>query len=82
MLSSGILDIITFAKEVGEVMFSPCLFVCLFVCLSVCEQLPDNNFSCGVMKLSEINCCVKIWNLFNFERPRSKVKVVQKVKFT
>ena len=24
----------------------------LFVCLSVCEQLPDHNFSCGVMKLA------------------------------
>ena len=40
-----------------EVMFLP-LFVCLFV---VCEQLPDHNFSCGVMKLAEINCYVKIW---------------------
>ena len=26
----------------------------LFVCLSVCEQLPDHNFSCGVMKLTGI----------------------------
>ena len=40
---------------------SVCLSVCLFVCLSVCEQLPDHNFSCGVMKLAGINCCVKIW---------------------
>ena len=40
-------------------MFSP---VCLFVCLSVCEQLPDHNFSCGVMKLTGINCYVKSGN--------------------
>ena len=53
----------TSANKVGEVMFSP-----LFVCLSVCEQLPDHNFSCGVMKLSGINCCVKIWKWFIFER--------------
>ena len=31
-----------------------------FVCLSVCEQLPDHNFSCGVIKLAGINCYVKI----------------------
>ena len=49
-------NVITSANEVGEVLFSP-----LFVCLSVCEQLPDHNFSCGVMKLSGINCYVKIW---------------------
>ena len=54
------------------------------MCLSVCEQLPDHNFSCGVMKLSGINCYVKICKLFFFERSRSKVKVKveQKVKFT
>ena len=57
----------------GGIVFTPvCLFVCLFVCLSVCEQLPDHNFSCGAMKLSGINCCVK-W--FIFEKSRSKVKV-------
>ena len=32
-----------------------------FVCLSVCEQFPDHNFNCGVMKLSGINCYIKIW---------------------
>ena len=54
-------------------MFSP-----LFVCLSVCEQLPDHNFSFGVMKLAGINCWVNIWKWFHFERLRSKVKVEQK----
>ena len=51
---------VTSDKEVVEELFSP-LFVCLSVCLSVCEQLPDHNFSCGVMKLPGINCYVKIW---------------------
>ena len=64
----------------GSIIFTPCLFVCLFVC----EQFPDHNFSCGVMKLSGINCYIKIWKWFIFERSRSKVKVKveQKVKFT
>ena len=44
----------------------------LFVCFSVCEKLPDHNFSCGVMKLAEINCYVNMWKLFNFERSRSR----------
>ena len=30
-------------------------------CLPVCEQLPDHNFSCGMIKLSGINWYVKIW---------------------
>ena len=44
------------ANEVGEVMFLQ-----QFVGLSVCEQLPDYNFSCGVMKLAGINCHVNMW---------------------
>ena len=54
------------------------------ICLFVCEQLPDYSFSCGVMKIKEISCYVKIWKYFIFEMPRSKVKVKveQKVKFT
>ena len=35
--------------------------VCLFICLFVCEQLPDDNFSCGVMKLPGINCDINMW---------------------
>ena len=48
--------IITSDNEVGEVLFSP-----LFICLFVGEQLPGHSFSCGVMKLSGINCYIEIW---------------------
>ena len=36
------------------------------------------------MKFAGINCYIKIWNWYIFERSRSKVKVKidQKVKFT
>ena len=36
------------------------------------------------MKFSGINCYIKIWEWFSFERSRSevKVKIDQKIKFT
>ena len=62
-------------------MFLP-VFVCLFVCLSVCNI--TQSYGSILMKFSGINCYIKIWKWFIFERSRSKVKVKidQKVKFT
>ena len=57
-------------------------FICLFVCLSV--QHNSKSYGSILMKFSGINCYIKIWKWFIFERSRSKVKVKidQKVKFT
>ena len=68
-------------------MFLPafiCLFVSLFVLLFVCVQHNSKSYGSILMKFSGINCYIKIWKWFIFERSRSKVKVKinQKVKFT
>ena len=64
-------------------MFLPA-FICLFVCLFVCVQHNSKSYGSIWMKFSGINCYIKIWKRFIFERSRSKVKVKidQKVKFT
>ena len=66
-------------------MFLPA-FICLFACLSlfVCVQCNSKSYGSILMKFSGINCYIKIWKWFIFERSRSKVKVKidQKVKFT
>ena len=61
-----------------------CLFVCLSFCLFVCVQHNSKRYGSILMKFSGINCYIKIWKWFIFERSRSKVKVKidQKVKFT
>ena len=66
------------------VCLSVCLFVCLSVCLFVCVQHNSKSYGSILMKFSGINCYIKIWKWFIFERCRSKVKVKidQKVKFT
>ena len=58
--------------------------VYLFVCLFVCVQHNSKSYGSILMKFSGINCYIKIWKWFIFERSRSKVKVKidQKVKFT
>ena len=64
-------------------MFLPA-FIGLFVCLFVCVQHNSKSYGSILMKFSGINCYIKIWKWFIFERSRSKVKVKidQKVKFT
>ena len=59
-------------------MFLPA-FICLFVC-NITQKVMDKFW----MKFSGINCYIKIWNWYIFERSRSKVKVKidQKVIFT
>ena len=64
-------------------MFLPA-FICLSVCLFVCVQHNSKSYGSILMTFSGINCYIKIWKWFIFERSRSKVKVKidQKVKFT
>ena len=59
------------------------LFVCLSFCLFVCVQHNSKSYGSILMKFSGINCYIKIWKWFIFERSRSKVKVKidEKVKF-
>ena len=60
------------------------VYLCLFVCLFVCVQHNSKSYGSILMKFSWINCYIKIWKWFIFERSRSKVKVKidRKVKFT
>ena len=49
--------------------------VYLFVCLFVCAQHNSKSSGSILMKFSGINCYIKIWKWYIFERSRSKVKV-------
>ena len=80
-------SVFTFAylTSARRYMFLPAfMFVCLFVCLFVCVQHNSKSYGSILMKFSGINCYIKIWKWFIFERSRSevKVKIDQKVKFT
>ena len=60
------------------------VYVIAGVYLFVCVQHNSKSYGSILMKFSGINCYIKIWKWFIFERSRSKVKVKidQKVKFT
>ena len=60
------------------------LFLPAFISLFVCEQHNSKSYGSILMKLSGIDCYIKIWKWLIFERSRSKIKVEvkQKVKFT
>ena len=60
------------------------MFLPAFICLFVCVQHNSKSYGSILMKFSGINCYIKIWKWFIFERSSSKVKVKidQKVKFT
>ena len=77
-------EVYVFAGVYLFVCLFVCLSVCLFVCLFVCVQHNSKSYGYILMKFSGINCYIKIWNWYIFERSRSKVnvKIDQKVKFT
>ena len=78
-LFSFIWNLCTFLTTARRYMFLP-----VFICLFVCVQHNSKLYVSILMKFSGINCYIKIWKWFIFERSRSKVKVKidQKVKFT